>query len=55
MTDFDQVTNYTNYIEDDPFRRGLHFPAVEEVLGDLAVFTVTSSCLLNACTGSSPA
>ena len=35
MTDFDQVTNYTNYIEDDPFRRGLHFPAVEEVLGDL--------------------
>jgi len=34
MTDFDQVTNYTNYIEDDPFRRGLHFPAVEEVLGD---------------------
>ena len=35
MTDFDQVTNYTNYIKDDPFRRGLHFPAVEEVLGDL--------------------
>jgi toxoflavin synthase len=35
MTDFDQVTNYTNYIEDDPFRRGLHFPAVEDVLGDL--------------------
>ena len=34
MTDYDQVTNYTNYIEDDPFRRGLHFPAVEEVLGD---------------------
>ena len=35
MTDFDQVTNYTSYIEDDPFRRGLHFPAVEEALGDL--------------------
>jgi len=35
MTDFDQVTNYTSYIEDDPFRRGLHFPAVEEVLRDL--------------------
>ena len=35
MTDFDQVMNYTNYIEDDPFRRGLHFPAVEELLGDL--------------------
>jgi len=35
MSDYDQVTNYTNYIEDDPFRRGLHFPAVEEVLGDL--------------------
>jgi cyclopropane fatty-acyl-phospholipid synthase-like methyltransferase len=35
MTDFDQVTNYTNYIEDDPFRRGLHFPAIEEALGDL--------------------
>jgi toxoflavin synthase len=35
MTDFDQLMNYTNYIEDDPFRRGLHFPAVEEVLGDL--------------------
>jgi toxoflavin synthase len=35
MTDFDQVTNYTNYIKDDPFRRGLHFPTVEGVLGDL--------------------
>jgi toxoflavin synthase len=35
MTDFDQVTNYTNYIKDDPFRRGLHFTAVEELLGDL--------------------
>ena len=35
MTDFDQVTNYTNYIEDDPFRRGLHFPAIEVALGDL--------------------
>ena len=35
MTDFDQMTNYANYIKDDPFRRGLHFPAVEELLGDL--------------------
>jgi cyclopropane fatty-acyl-phospholipid synthase-like methyltransferase len=35
MTDFDQVTNYTNFIKDDPIRRGLHFPAVEEALGDL--------------------
>ena len=35
MTDFDQMTNYANYIKDDPFRRGLHFPAVEEALGDL--------------------
>jgi 2-polyprenyl-3-methyl-5-hydroxy-6-metoxy-1,4-benzoquinol methylase len=35
MTDFDQMTNYADYIKDDPFRRGLHFPAVEEALGDL--------------------
>ena len=35
MTDFDQMTNYANYVKDDPFRRGLHFPAVEEALGDL--------------------
>ena len=35
MTDFDQVTNYADIIQDDPFRRGLHFPAVEQVLGDL--------------------
>jgi toxoflavin synthase len=35
MTDFDQMTNYANYIKDDPFRRGLHFPVVEEALGDL--------------------
>jgi toxoflavin synthase len=35
MTDFNQITNYANYIKDDPYRRGLHFPAVEEVLGDL--------------------
>ena len=35
MTDFDQVTNYADIIHDDPFRRGLHFPAVEQVLGDL--------------------
>jgi toxoflavin synthase len=35
MTDFDQMMNYANYIKEDPFRRGLHFPAVEEALGDL--------------------
>jgi toxoflavin synthase len=35
MTDFGQLKNYANYINEDPFRRGLHFPAVEEVLGDL--------------------
>jgi toxoflavin synthase len=35
MTDFDQMTNYANYIKDDPFRRGLHYPVVEEALGDL--------------------
>src|SRR5262249_39938324 len=33
--DFDQMTNYADYIKDDPFRWGLHFPIVEEVLGDL--------------------
>jgi hypothetical protein len=31
MTDFDQMTNYANYIKDDPFRGG-HFPVVEEAL-----------------------
>jgi toxoflavin synthase len=35
VTDFGQMKNYANYIKGDPFRRGLHFPAVEEVLGDL--------------------
>jgi 2-polyprenyl-3-methyl-5-hydroxy-6-metoxy-1,4-benzoquinol methylase len=35
MTDFGQLKNYANYIKQDPFRRGLHFPAVEEALGDL--------------------
>jgi 2-polyprenyl-3-methyl-5-hydroxy-6-metoxy-1,4-benzoquinol methylase len=35
MTDFGQLKNYANYIKEDPFRRGLHFPAVEEVLGNL--------------------
>ncbi len=35
MTDFGQFRNYASYIKDDPFRRGLHFPAVEQVLGDL--------------------
>ena len=35
MTDFGQMKNYARYIKEDPFRRGLHFPAVEKVLGDL--------------------
>jgi 2-polyprenyl-3-methyl-5-hydroxy-6-metoxy-1,4-benzoquinol methylase len=35
MTDFGRMKNYANYIKDDPFRRGLHFPAAEEALGDL--------------------
>ena len=34
MTDFDRINNYATYINDDPFRRGLHFPAAEEALGD---------------------
>jgi 2-polyprenyl-3-methyl-5-hydroxy-6-metoxy-1,4-benzoquinol methylase len=34
MTDFGQMKNYADYVKDAPFRRGLHFPAVEEVLGD---------------------
>lgn len=35
MTDFDQLANYADCIKDDPFRRGLHDPAVEEALGDV--------------------
>jgi len=35
VTDFGQMKNYANYINADPFRRALHFPAVEAVLGDL--------------------
>jgi SAM-dependent methyltransferase len=35
MMDFDQIANFPNYIKDDPFRRGLHFPAVEEALGEV--------------------
>jgi toxoflavin synthase len=35
MTDFGQLRKYADYIQKDPFRRGLHYPAVEEVLGDL--------------------
>src|SRR5215467_2686764 len=34
MTDFGRLKNYTDYIKVDPFRRALHFPAVEAVLGD---------------------
>jgi toxoflavin synthase len=36
MADFDQITNYANYIKDDPFRRWLHYPVIEEALGDLS-------------------
>ena len=35
MTDVDQMANCANYIKDDPFRRGLHFPVIEEALGAL--------------------
>ena len=35
MTDFGQMSKYASYIHQDPFRRGLHYPAVEAVLGDL--------------------
>jgi 2-polyprenyl-3-methyl-5-hydroxy-6-metoxy-1,4-benzoquinol methylase len=35
MTDFGRIKNYADYIKADPFRRALHFPAVEEALGDL--------------------
>jgi 2-polyprenyl-3-methyl-5-hydroxy-6-metoxy-1,4-benzoquinol methylase len=34
MTDFGQMKKYADYIKKDPFRRGLHYPAVEGVLGD---------------------
>jgi len=34
MTDFGRLKNYADYIKVDPFRRALHFPAVEAVLGD---------------------
>ena len=36
MTDFGQIKNYADYIKADPFRRALHFPAVEEALGDVS-------------------
>jgi toxoflavin synthase len=35
MTDFGQIRNYADYIQKDSFRRGLHYLAVEEVLGEL--------------------
>jgi SAM-dependent methyltransferase len=35
MTDFGRMKNYANYIKDNPFRRGLHFPAAEAALGNL--------------------
>src|SRR5215470_19303324 len=34
MTDFGRLKNYADYIKADPFRRALHFHAVEAVLGD---------------------
>jgi hypothetical protein len=43
MTDFGQMRNYADYVKDDPFRRGLHFPAVEEVLGKGAIICLYSS------------
>ena len=35
MTDFGQMRQYANYVQRDPFRRGLHYPAVSEALGDV--------------------
>ena len=40
MTDFGQLPEYAEYIEKDPFRRGLHYPAVEHELGDLTHGTI---------------
>jgi toxoflavin synthase len=34
-TDFDRIENYAGYIRQDPFRMGLHYPAVEAALGDV--------------------
>jgi SAM-dependent methyltransferase len=42
MTDFGQIRNYADYIKEDPFRRGLHYPAVEALLGD-----VSRRCILD--------
>jgi toxoflavin synthase len=35
MSDFGQMRMYANYVQKDPFRRGLHYPAVAEALGDV--------------------
>jgi SAM-dependent methyltransferase len=35
VTDFGRIRNYADYIKTDPFRRALHYPAVEAVLGDV--------------------
>src|SRR5215469_2169403 len=35
MTDFGQLKNYADYVSADPFRRALHFPAVNAVLGEV--------------------
>jgi toxoflavin synthase len=35
MTDFGQLKNYAGYVSADPFRRALHFPAVEAALGEV--------------------
>jgi toxoflavin synthase len=35
MSDFGQMRKYGDYVRRDPFRRGLHYPAVAEALGDV--------------------
>lgn len=35
MTDFGKIDNYAAFVEQDPFRNGLHYPAVISELGEL--------------------
>ena len=35
MTDFGKIEQYGDFVEQDPFRNGLHYPAVLEQLGDV--------------------
>ncbi len=35
MTDFGKIKEYAAFVEQDPFRNGLHYPAVLQQLGDL--------------------